>query len=279
MNAALFSTTSTDAQLASAITASTNAWPCALPSNRRSRREAISESHQDERRYVNSDSRIGTYSWRVTAVDCGVLGPGMCEAVINGEVQLTLVETLAIAFPGASITLCEESIHDSIDYGRFMDTGELSIKPATPEAKFVGNLLLATGAGALLAAGVGAWQMSRIALAEAGAAAATGPTSRSLLSTAKDLQKFFTKHGSDFGLSGNWNPTRIIDASRVLNQHINSAGVKVIQGAYHGATGFTHYLDVSTRLNVVVNSAGYYVTAYRLSPEQLSDVLTKQHLF
>jgi transposase InsO family protein len=43
-----------------------NAWPCALPSNRRSHREAISESHQDERRYVNSDSRISALSWRVT---------------------------------------------------------------------------------------------------------------------------------------------------------------------------------------------------------------------
>ena len=99
-----------------------------------------------------------------------------------------------------------------------------------------------------------------------------------LLRTPRNLQKFFGKHGADFGLTGNWNPSRAADASRAIHQHINSPGVRTIQGPYRGNPA-THYLDPRTGLNVVADRAGNFVTGYRLGPDQLSDLLTTGHLF
>ncbi len=110
------------------------------------------------------------------------------------------------------------------------------------------------------------------------AARGAGEASTVLLRTPRNLQKLFGKHGADFGLRGNWNPSRAADASRAIHQHINSPGVRTIEGAYRGNPA-THYVDPSTGLNVVADPAGNFVTGYRLGPDQLSDLLTTGHLF
>jgi hypothetical protein len=113
-----------------------------------------------------------------------------------------------------------------------------------------------------------------------GTAAATGAgaASRVVGQTPRNLQKFFGKHGSDFGLTGSWSPSRAADASRAINQHLNSPGVRAIEGAYRGNPA-THYLDPSTGLNVVADGAGNFITGYKLGAEQLNDVLTTGHLW
>jgi hypothetical protein len=137
--------------------------------------------------------------------------------------------------------------------------------------------------GLFRAASSGKHQGNRLARAEAAsgsllAARAGAGASKVLGQTPRNLQKFFGKHGSDFGLSGNWNPSRAADASRVINQHINSPGVRAIEGAYRGNPA-THFLDPKTGLNVVADPAGNFVTGYRLGAEQLQGVLTTGHLF
>jgi hypothetical protein len=110
------------------------------------------------------------------------------------------------------------------------------------------------------------------------AGGAQGAFSRILGFTERNLQKGFTKHGADFGLSGNWNPGRAAEFSRAVNQHINSPGVRTITGTYRG-NPVTHYLDPSSGLNVVADPAGNYVSGWRLGAEQLEGVLTTGRLF
>lgn len=116
------------------------------------------------------------------------------------------------------------------------------------------------------------------AAATTGASSGASQTSTVLLRTSRNLQKFFGKHGADFGLSGKWNPSRAADASRAIHQHINNPGVRSIQGSYRGNPA-THYLDPNTGLNVVADSAGNFVTGYRLGSGQLTDLLATGHLF
>ena len=52
----------------------------------------------------------GSEESAANSVSCGVLAPGMCEAVSSGEKQLTFAETLAIAYPGASIALANGTV-------------------------------------------------------------------------------------------------------------------------------------------------------------------------
>ncbi len=95
----------------------------------------------------------------------------------------------------------------------------------------------------------------------------------------RNLQKGFTKHGADFGLTGKWNPQRAAEFSEAINKHVNATGTSAIVGSYRGQAGFTHYLDPITRLNVVVDSNGNYVTGFRLGENQLSDLLSNGHLW
>ena len=111
-----------------------------------------------------------------------------------------------------------------------------------------------------------------------GTAGAGGEVSQVLLRSPRSLQKFFTKHGADFGLSGNWNPGRAADASRAIHQHINSAGVRAIRGTYRG-DAVIHYLDPNTGLNVIADPAGNFISGWRLGPEQVTSVLTSGRLF
>lgn len=107
---------------------------------------------------------------------------------------------------------------------------------------------------------------------------AEGAFSRVLGFTQRNLQKGFTKHGADLGLTGNWNPARAADFSRAVNQHINAPGVRAITGTYRGNPA-THFLDPRTGVNVIADPAGNYVSGWKLGAEQLESVLTTGRLF
>jgi len=77
------------------------------------------------------------------------------------------------------------------------------------------------------------------------------------------LQKIFSKHASDFGLSGNWSPTRGYDVMRAVYAHMRDPATRGILAGYRGAPHY-HYLNAVTGLNVVVSPTGRYVTGYRL---------------
>ncbi len=114
--------------------------------------------------------------------------------------------------------------------------------------------------------------------AEGAAPVAEGAFSRVVGFTERNLQKGFSKHGADFGLGGNWNPSRAAEFSRAVNQQINAAGVEAIEGTYRGAS-VTHLLNPSTGLNVIVDGAGNFVSGWRLGAEQLQSDLSTGRLF
>ncbi|MCP4547096.1 MAG: hypothetical protein GY835_11575 [bacterium] len=105
-----------------------------------------------------------------------------------------------------------------------------------------------------------------------------GAVKRTVSISQRNLQKGFTKHGADFGLSGNWNPGKAAEFGQAIRQHVSSPGVRVIEGSYRG-NPVTHFVDPKTGLNVIVNPAGNYVSGWRLGAEQLEGVLSSGRLF
>jgi RHS repeat-associated protein len=108
-------------------------------------------------------------------------------------------------------------------------------------------------------------------LGAAEAVEAEGAFSRVLSFTERDLQKGFMKHGGDFGLSGNWNPSRSADFSRAVNQFINEPAVVEISGTYRG-NAVTHFFNPATGVNVIATPSGGYVSGWTLSVEQMQNL-------
>ena len=102
-------------------------------------------------------------------------------------------------------------------------------------------------------------------------------TSDVLLNSTKQLQRKF-KHAADFGVTGTANKANSSKFSSALNQHINSPGVKTIQGTYRRGNPVTHHVDPSTGLNVMSDSAGNFISRWKLNPAQLENVLSRGSL-
>jgi RHS repeat-associated protein len=94
----------------------------------------------------------------------------------------------------------------------------------------------------------------------------------------RNLQKIFDKHGSDFGLTGNWNPSRAADVANAINTHVNNPETQVISGSYRGTTG-VNYVNPNTGLNVFTDNSGNVIGAWKLGANQLQSVLTTGRLF
>jgi hypothetical protein len=90
------------------------------------------------------------------------------------------------------------------------------------------------------------------------------------------LQHAF-KHAKDFGISGNMNNKTLAEFQSALQAHIDAVGTHAIQGTYRG-TLVTHFVDPSTGLNVMSNSAGKFLSGWKLNPAQLENVLTRGKL-
>ncbi|WP_106538141.1 colicin D domain-containing protein [Haloactinopolyspora alba] len=79
------------------------------------------------------------------------------------------------------------------------------------------------------------------------------------------------KHAPDFGVTGNYSKANAARFSEAIHQHINASGTRSISGTHRGNSA-THHVDPSTGLNVVARN-GEFVSGWRLSPDQLSNVL------
>ena len=117
-------------------------------------------------------------------------------------------------------------------------------------------------------------QLRRLAREERGGTAgnvAEGATSRVLLRSTQQLQKKF-KHAADFGVTGNYSKANATKFSEAINKHINSPDVIKINGTYRGDPAI-HYLDPTTGLNVISDTAGNFISGWRLSNRQQAHVL------
>jgi hypothetical protein len=105
-----------------------------------------------------------------------------------------------------------------------------------------------------------------------------GGEAKGLKCEARNLQKIFDKHGADFGLTGNWNPSRLVDVAKALGSHVDDPAVQKISGTYRGIPGI-NYVNPTTGANVFTDNAGNVIGAWKLGADQLQSVLTTGRLF
>lgn len=90
--------------------------------------------------------------------------------------------------------------------------------------------------------------------------------------SAKQLQKKF-KHAKYFGVTGNYNATNAAKFQSVIEAHIANPATKVIQGTYRRQS-VTHFVNPQTRLNVIQDASGKFLSGWKLTAVQLKHVLS-----
>jgi hypothetical protein len=86
------------------------------------------------------------------------------------------------------------------------------------------------------------------------------------------LQHAF-KHAKDFGIEGPRNKQTLSGFAAKIEAHIAAPDTRVINGSYRGKE-VRHFLNDSTRLNVILDMDGHFLSGWKLSLQQLRHVLT-----
>jgi hypothetical protein len=84
-------------------------------------------------------------------------------------------------------------------------------------------------------------------------------------------------HEADFGVMGRYNQTRATQFEQALRSHVEDPTTIVIQGTYCGAS-VTHFVNPQMGLNVIRDADGAFVSAWRLTRNQLANVLSRGSL-
>ena len=105
--------------------------------------------------------------------------------------------------------------------------------------------------------------------------AGRGP-SGNLWSSLSQLQKKF-KHAKDFGVLGKWSAETARQFGQAIENLVDSPATTKIVGTYRGKPAI-HHVDPETGLNVITDSAGKFISGWKLSAEQLRNVLTRGSL-
>ena len=101
--------------------------------------------------------------------------------------------------------------------------------------------------------------------------------SREIITLKTQLQRKF-KHAKDFGINGNANKQTLTQFSDAITNHVKAPTTKVIKGTYHQTQKVIHYVAPSTGLNVMKDYQGKFISTWKLSPEQLKNVLERGSL-
>ena len=103
-----------------------------------------------------------------------------------------------------------------------------------------------------------------------------GTGERSLNLTPIQLQAKF-KHASKFGVVGNYNKKNAEAFATALEKHVADPHTTIIHGTYRGDP-VTHFYNVKTKLNVIRDPDGEFVSGFRLNEEQAMNVATRGSL-
>ena len=85
------------------------------------------------------------------------------------------------------------------------------------------------------------------------------------------------KHATDFGIVANFSRVTSAQYEAAIRSHVTSPKTQIISGTYRGQP-VLHYLDSSTRLNVIADPSDNYVSGWKLSPAQLANLLQRGSL-
>ena len=80
------------------------------------------------------------------------------------------------------------------------------------------------------------------------------------------------KHAIDFGIQGNWNKANGELFNNAIHRHVNNIS-NPVTGTYRGTLNVKHYYDPTTGVNVMVNTSGEFVGGWKLSSQQVSNLL------
>lgn len=99
---------------------------------------------------------------------------------------------------------------------------------------------------------------------------------RTIVFSARQLQRKF-KHATDFGVAGSYSQEQSNRFAQALRAHVENQATLVIQGTYRGEQ-VTHFVNPQTGLNVIRAADNAFVSGWRLTPAQLSNVLAHRSL-
>jgi hypothetical protein len=95
--------------------------------------------------------------------------------------------------------------------------------------------------------------------------------------TPRQLQAKY-KHADDFGVLGPYNPANAAAFEAALRAHVAAPSTQTVTGSYRGTPGVLFFVDPTTRLVVITDSSGRFVTGWRLSQAQLAHLRARRAL-
>lgn len=99
---------------------------------------------------------------------------------------------------------------------------------------------------------------------------------RTITFSARQLRRKF-KHAADFGVPGPYNQTQATRFAQALRAHVEDRAMLVLRGTYRGAP-VMHFVHPTTGLDVMCGADNAFISGWRLTPEQLTNVLTRGRL-
>lgn len=96
--------------------------------------------------------------------------------------------------------------------------------------------------------------------------------------SARHLQKKF-KHAIDFGVTGTANQKNWELFEYAMRKHMDSDHTIVVIGKYRWNTDVYHYFDPTTNLNVMIDMDKNFISGWKLSSRQSSDLLELGNVF
>nr|WP_240494316.1 colicin D domain-containing protein [Pantoea sp. 1.19] len=94
----------------------------------------------------------------------------------------------------------------------------------------------------------------------------------------KQLQKKF-KHAVDFNVPGNSNPEGLNAFEQALKDHIDDPLTQQITGKYRWNQDVYHYYNPETNIDVMTKIDGNFISGWKLSETQMSDLIGGGNVF
>ncbi|WP_312951377.1 RHS repeat-associated core domain-containing protein [Superficieibacter sp.] len=105
-----------------------------------------------------------------------------------------------------------------------------------------------------------------------------GLTGCSVNFSPKQLQKKF-KHAIDFGVPGNASKQGLEVFENAMRNHIDLPDTTPIVGKYRWSQDVYHYFNPKTNLNVMTDMNGNFISGWKLSERQVTDLLELKNVF
>ena len=88
----------------------------------------------------------------------------------------------------------------------------------------------------------------------------------------RQVQSKFSNHATDFGIVGNWSTVNGQKFQEALSSHVYGVNTMRITGTHRNTKKVLHYFDPVTRLNVMTDLDGNFISGWRLSEDQIMNL-------